>query len=101
MRLIILVAVFITFTAWSGTIVVSHGLLGAFTLAAREPWAAQLFVDLGLSCFVLWSFLRHDAKKHGLPALPYILATAAVGSIGVLAYLIHRELAGRRHAVSA
>jgi hypothetical protein len=101
MRLAIIIVIFVVFTAWSGTIVASHGLLGAFTLAAREPWAAQLFVDLALSCFVLWSFLRHDAKKRGIPALPYILATAALGSIGVFAYLIHRELVGRRAPVTA
>lgn len=101
MRLVVLVVVFVGFTVWSSTIAVSHGLLGAFTLAAREPWAAQLFVDLALSCFVLWSFMRHDAKARGIPALPYIVATAAVGSIGVLAYLIHRELVGRRRAVTA
>lgn len=101
MRLVIVVVVFVAFSAWSGTIAVSHGLLGAFTLAAREPWAAQLFVDLFLSLFVLWSFMRHDAKERGIPALPYMLATAAVGSIGVFAYLIHRELVGRRAPVTA
>ena len=100
MRLAVLVVVFVAFTVWSSTIVLSHGILGAFTLAAREPWAAQLFVDLFLSCFVLWSFMRHDARARGIPALPYILATAAVGSIGVLAYLIHRELVGRPTEVS-
>ena len=101
MRLIVLVVVFIAFTVWSTTIAMSHGLLGAFTLAAKEPWAAQLFVDLFLSIFVAWSWLRHDAKERGIPAWPYIAATLTLGSIGTLAYLIHRELVGRRTAVTA
>jgi len=101
MRLIVLVVVFIAFTVWSTTIAVSHGLFGAFTLAANEPWAAQLFLDLILSCFVLWSFMRHDARERGIPALPYIVGTLTLGSIGVLAYLIHRELVMGRAAVSA
>jgi hypothetical protein len=100
MRLIILIVVFIAFTVWSTTIAMSHGFLGAFTLAAKEPWAAQLFVDLSVSIFVAWSWLRHDAKERGIPAWPYIAATLTLGSIGTLAYLIHRELVGRRTAVA-
>lgn len=101
MRLIILVVVFVAFTVWSSTVAFSHGLLGFLTLAAREPWAAQMLVDLFLSFFVAWSWLRHDAKERGIAAWPYIVGTLALGSIGTLAYLIHRELVGRRSAVTA
>lgn len=101
MRLIVLVVVFIAFTLWSSTIALSHGLLGFLTLAGREPWAAQMLVDLFLSFFVAWSWLRHDAKERGIPAWPYIAATLTLGSIGTLAYLIHREFVGRRTAVTA
>lgn len=101
MRLIILVVVFIAFTIWSTTIAYSHGLLGFVTLAAREPWAAQMLVDLFLSFFVAWSWLRHDARERGIAAWPYIVGTLLLGSIATLAYLIHRELVGRRTAVTA
>ena len=101
MRLVILVVVFIAFTAWSSSIAFSHGALGFVTLAGREPWAAQMLADLFLSFFVLWSFMRHDARARRIPAWPYIVATLTLGSIGTLAYLIHRELVGRRTAVTA
>lgn len=95
MRLIVLVVVFVTFTVWSSTIAFSHGLLGFLTLAAKEPWAAQMLTDLGIALFVAWTWLRHEAKARGIPAWPYQVATVLLGSIGVLAFLIHREVAKR------
>lgn len=101
MRLAVLLAVFLGFTTWSLTIVAGQGLGGLVSLVGREPWAAQLLVDLSLSLLVAWSWLRHDARTRGLTAWPYMVATVAVGSVAVLAYLIHRELAGRRTAAAA
>lgn len=95
MRLALVVAVFVAFTSWSLTVVFSSGLLGFITLAGQEPWAAQMLVDLAISLTVAWLWLGNDAKSRGISPWPYIVATAALGSIGVLAYLIHRELVGR------
>jgi hypothetical protein len=96
MRLAVLLVVFVAFTAWSVSILAGQGLGGLSMLLGREPWAAQLLVDLALALVVAWSWMRHDARARGIPAWPYMVATAAVGSVAVLAYLIHRELAGRR-----
>jgi hypothetical protein len=95
MRLLILVVVFTLFTGWSLTVVESQGLFGFLTLSAREPWAAQMLIDLSISLFIAWSWLRVDAREKGIVAWPYIAATVGVGSIGVLAYLIHREFNAR------
>lgn len=94
MRLAVLVVIFLAFTGWSLSVALGNGPIGFIPLAGREPWAAQMLVDLGLALFVAWSWLRHDAKAHGIAAWPYILGTLALGSIGVLTYLIHRELKG-------
>lgn len=94
MRLAVLVVAFLAFTGWSLSVAMGSGPLGFVTLAGREPWAAQMLVDLSLALFVAWSWLRHDAKAHGIAAWPYLVATLALGSIAVLAYLIHRELKG-------
>jgi len=96
MRLAALLVVFVAFTAWSLTVLAGQGLGGFFSLVGREPWAAQLLVDLSLSLVVAWSWLRHDARTRGITAWPYMVATVALGSVAVLAYLLHRELAGRR-----
>ncbi|MBL8940835.1 MAG: hypothetical protein JNM69_40200 [Archangium sp.] len=95
MRLAVLVVVFLAFTGWSMSVVIGSGPIGFISLAGREPWAAQMLVDLSIALFVAWSWLRHDAKAHGIAAWPYIVGTLAVGSIAVLAYLIHRELKPR------
>lgn len=101
MRLIVLLAVFAAFTLWSLTVAIGHGPVGFITVALERPWAMQMLVDLGIALFVAWSWLRDDAKTRGIPAWPYIAATVTLGSIGVLAYLIHRELAKPRAVVPA
>lgn len=101
MRLAVLVVLFLAFTGWTLSVVASSGPIGFIPLLGREPWAAQMFVDLFIALFVAWSWLRHDAKARGIPAVPYFIGTLAFGSIAVLAYLIHRELKGRTTASAA
>lgn len=95
MHLAVLVVVWAAFTAWSFTIIASHGLLGFLTLAGREPWAAQMLVDLAIALFVSLSWVRSDAKERGIAAWPYIIATVTFGSMGLLPYFIHRQLVRR------
>lgn len=101
MRLAALVAAFVAFSGWSLNIALGHGVLGFIDVAGREPWAAQMLVDLFISLFVAWSWLRDDARAKGIPAVPYFVATLALGSIGLLAYLIHREWVSRGARVPA
>lgn len=95
MRLAVLIAVFLGFTGWSVTVAMADGPLGFLTLAMRERWALQVLLDLAISLVVGWTWLRVDARERGIPAWPYMLGTLTLGSIGVLAYLIHRELRGK------
>lgn len=95
MRLAVLVLIFLAFTGWSFFIVATQGFGAVIPLLAREPWAAQFFVDLSIALLVAWSWLIRDAKARGIPAVPYIIGTLALGSIAVLAYLIHREFKPR------
>jgi hypothetical protein len=90
------VVLFVTFTGWSLGIVQSQGLGGLLSVLQREPWSVQVLVDLVITSVVAWAWLRVDARAQGIAGWPYMLATACAGSIGVLAYLIHRELALRR-----
>lgn len=92
MRLAFIIALFVAFTSWSFSIIFSSGLVGLIALVGKEPWAAQMLVDLVISWSVAWLWLSGDAKARGITAWPYIATTFVLGSIGVLAYLIHREL---------
>ena len=92
-KTLILVALFLGFTIPSALLTMDTGYLAWLELVRDERWALQLFVDLAIACGVFIGWLWKDAPARGLPRWPYVLATATLGSIGILAYLIHRRLA--------
>lgn len=96
MRLIGLVVLFVAFTGYSVFVSATEGYWGFATLALRERWAMQVLLDLGISISVAWAWLWPDAKQRGISPVPYVVATVPLGSIAVLAYLIHREVKGAR-----
>jgi hypothetical protein len=100
-RLFAIVSVFVVFTAYTVAVMVGHGVLGFLTLAAREPWALQLLVDLlvMLCLFAFWVW--RDSRERRLPTWPYVALTLVMGSMGALLYLVHREIASRRTPRSA
>ncbi|MGN6108079.1 MAG: hypothetical protein ACTHU0_23430 [Kofleriaceae bacterium] len=85
--------VLVPFTAYSLWVIATHGYTGFLMLAGREPWAMQMLLDLFLSLSFAVGWLRADARKHGLAAWPYIVATPFVGAIAILAYVVRRGLA--------
>ena len=91
MRLAIAVLAFVAFTGWSITVAVAHGPTGFLSLAAREPWALQMLIDLVIALIVATGWVRSDAKKRGLPWIPYVVLAPILGSPPVLAYIVHRE----------
>lgn len=95
-RLAILIAVLVAFTVYSLGVVAEEGYTGFLTLARSEPWAGQVLVDLviALALFLVWMF--RDARERELPAWPYALLVATLGSIGALAYLVHRTVREQR-----
>lgn len=98
MRLAAAIAAFLAFTAYTVWVMVENGVIGFLQLAGREPWGLQLLIDLlvMLALFALW--VRQDARKRGIAAWPWVLATMVMGSMGALAYLVHREWALRRRS---
>lgn len=100
-RLLSLVLILLAFAAYTATIVIGHGYFGFLYLAMEQPWGGQVFLDLviALSLFLVW--MVPDARARSLPIVPYIVATCALGSIGALAYLVHREVAGATRTSSA
>ncbi len=90
-----LLVVFGTFSTWVG---VTHGQLGFLTLAAREPWGLQILLDVVISVGLFTMWMMPDAKRKGITAWPYLIACIALGSLGALAYLVHRGVRGLRVA---
>jgi hypothetical protein len=98
MKLSMLVGALITFTVFSLIVVGGEGYFGFLTLAWGSPWGMQVFLDLCIALFLFTSWMLPDAKSHGISIWPYLALVLSLGSIGALAYLVHRELKIRKGA---
>ncbi len=97
MRFWLLLLVLVGFTIYTGTVMAADGYIGFLKLAAREPWGGQMLADLTIALLLFVAWMWRDARTNGLPPWPYLVAVLATGSIGALAYLVHREArVGRR-----
>ena len=83
------------FGAYSLWVVAGYGYTGFLSLAAREPWALQMLLDLVIACSFGIGWMVADARKRSIAAWPYIVTTLALGSIGLLAYVVRRGLTAR------
>lgn len=59
--------------------------------AFKSPWALQVAIDLCIACWFSAMWMRKDAKKHGINALPFLIALPFVGSLSTLAYVVRRN----------
>lgn len=85
-------AVLVPFTAFSFWVIERAGLVGLVPVL-REPWGAQVFLDLVIAITVASTVVARDARARGLKAWPWYLAMGALGSIGLLGYFVYRDLA--------
>jgi hypothetical protein len=92
MKKIVPALVLLPFTAFSVEVIAQHGYFGFLTLSFREPWALQMLLDLTICLFLVAGWIRRDARARGIASWPYLLALPFLGSIGALAYLVHRNL---------
>lgn len=90
LRLFSVIAVFAAFSIYTADVVINHGYTGFVELALTGGWGAQVFIDLciALTLFMLW--MVPDARGRAIPAWPYLVAILTTGSVGALAYLVHR-----------
>lgn len=96
MKLALPAITLLAFTAFSATVVAEHGLLGFVELTANGGWALQMFLDIVIALVLFMIWMVPDARERGLPWPVYVVATLALGSIGALAYLVHRAVAEPR-----
>lgn len=102
MKSILAPIVLLAFTAYSLVVVAQHGYTGFLSLAGREPWALQMLLDLVIACSFAVGWMIHDARRHQLVAWPFAILTVFFGSVGLLGYVVWRDLiaTGRRAAAS-
>jgi len=96
-RVTTLAAVLAAFGIYTALVVAGHGYLGFLVLAWQDEWAGQMLVDLVIALVLVLGWMQDDARERGLPYWPYLALTLTTGSIGPLAYLLHRSVRELRH----
>jgi uncharacterized protein DUF2834 len=101
MGLSVLLADFVALTAYA---VYHYGYVGFFELVMANAVTVTAFVDLCIALSLVMAWMIRDARERGTSALPYILLTLTLGSVGPLLYLIRRagsEQPDRVHVAAA
>lgn len=88
--LALLLAVTAGFTIYTIEVVLAQGYTGFIELALADAWGGQMLVDLVIALVLFATWMTEDARREGIPSWPYFVLICATGSIGALAYLIHR-----------
>jgi hypothetical protein len=87
-------AVLVPFFAFSVVVSSRHGAFGFVDMAMRGGWETQVFLDLVIALTVASTVVHRDARKRGISPWPWMVAMAALGSIGMLGYFAYREIPG-------
>lgn len=87
---IALAVVLADFAALSAYAVAHHGYVGIFMQHLTNSAGLQVFFDLVLALGIVMVWMWHDARRHDINPVPYVLLTLGLGSIGPLVYLIRR-----------
>ena len=99
MRFIIPLVVFIPFTIFSVFVVADQGLW-ALVEGHKAGWGLQVFLDLVIAAVISLTYIVPEAKQRGINPWPYVALTPILGSIVLLAYLVHRAVVERRSAAA-
>jgi hypothetical protein len=91
----ILGLVLLDFTGFSAYAAYQYGLVGVFEQAFANTATALLFTDLSIALSLVMLWMWQDARDRGVTAIPYVLLTFALGSVGPLLYLLVREVSER------
>lgn len=91
----VLGAIWIAFTIFTIAVILDFGVVGFVEAALENGATTQISIDLVLSIATALVFIRRDAQERNLPFWPYFAVTVMAGSIGLVAYLIHRTWRGR------
>ena len=79
------------FAALNAYVVYHYGYVGFFQLVLANAATTAALVDLVIALSLVSVWMWQDARDRGWSALPYLVVTLFLGSIGPLLYLIRRE----------
>jgi hypothetical protein len=67
-----------------------YGFIGFFRIVLANFAGVTAFVDLLIALVLIIVWMGEDARQRNVSAIPYVVITIALGSIGPLLYLIRR-----------
>ena len=67
-----------------------YGFVGFFRVVLANFAGLTAFVDLLIALVLIIVWMGEDARQRNVSAIPYLVITIALGSIGPLLYLIRR-----------
>lgn len=67
-----------------------YGYVGFFRMVLANFAGLTAFVDLLIALVLIIVWIGDDARERNVSAIPYLILTIALGSIGPLLYLIRR-----------
>lgn len=100
-RLVTLVLLYVVHGVITSVALIDVGFIGIFQQALLNWGTAQIFSDLGFALALVCSWLIADARRRGVAAWPWVLATLVFGSMSPGLYLIIRELSLLRSDVKS
>ncbi len=83
-------AVLIAFLADEAYALYLYGYFGFFRMMFANFASFTALVDLVIALVLILAWMGDDARKRNVSALPFLLLTLALGSVGPLLYLIRR-----------
>ena len=101
LRLFLVIAVFAAFTVYTTGVVLDYGYTGFIDLALAGGWGAQVFIDLCIALVLFAIWMVPDGREQGINPWPYFIAILVTGSVGALAYLVHRTAKEARRSPAA
>ena len=85
--LAILLTDFVSLTAYA---VYQYGVVAFYELLTANAIGMTVGADLLIALGMVVTWMARDARERGINIYPYVLLTAAFGSVGPLAYLLRR-----------
>ena len=80
----------IVLLAMDGYSVYLYGYIGFFRTILANFGGLTAFVDLAIALILILAWMGSDARERKVSAVPYLILTLALGSVGPLLYLIGR-----------
>ena len=100
-KTLLLALVLAAFSVLSFEAIATYGYIGYFRALLSDLPGVHVTADVVIALSLVFVWMSIDAKERGLPFWRYAVLGVFLGSVGPLAYLIHRELRGVRAAQHA